>query len=78
MVLDEAAQKDGSKRAVYADSAYRSQERESQLAIAGIASEICEKGVRDRPLTERKGSINHSVRVDADLQIGARSVLAWN
>ena len=58
MVLDEAAQEDGSKRAVYADSAYRSQERESQLAAAGIASEICEKGVRDRPLTELQKAMN--------------------
>jgi IS5 family transposase len=58
MVLDEAAQADGSKRAVYADSAYRSQERESQLASAGIASEICEKGVRDRPLTELQKAMN--------------------
>lgn len=58
MVLDQAAQADGSKRAVYADSAYRSQERESQLAAAGIASEICEKGVRDRPLTELQKAMN--------------------
>jgi IS5 family transposase len=58
MVLDEAAQEDGSKRAVYADSAYRSQERESQLAAACIVSEICEKGARDRPLTELQKAMN--------------------
>ncbi len=40
------------------DSAYRSQQKEASLATANIASQICEKGARNHPLTaEQKASI---------------------
>ena len=38
------------KRAIYADSAYRSQEKEAQLAAANIPSQIGGKGARNHPL----------------------------
>ena len=58
VLLDQAEQGDGEKRPVYADSAYRSQEKEAQLAAANIASRICEKGVRNHPLTEAQMASN--------------------
>lgn len=57
-VIDPAEQDDGSKRAVYADSAYRSADIEADLAAQGIASEICEKGARNRPLTDEQKAAN--------------------
>ena len=39
---------------VYADSAYRSQAQEENLAEAGIESKIMEKGSRNKPLTKRQ------------------------
>jgi IS5 family transposase len=59
-LLDEKVQEDGGKRAVFADSAYRSQETEAQLAVAGIPSQICEKGARNCPLTEQQKMTNHA------------------
>jgi len=73
---DQAAQEDGGKRAVYADSAYRSQEKEAQLAAAGIPSRICEKGVRDRPLTELQKAMNKAkskVRARVEHVFGAQA-----
>ena len=68
-LLDMAEDESGKKRAVYADSAYRSQEKEDQLSSAGIASQICEKGVRDHPLTEeQKASNKEKSRVRARVE----------
>lgn len=53
--LDEASQ----KRAVYADSAYRSSVQEAQLQGDGIESQVCEKGTRGKPLTEEQKTANH-------------------
>lgn len=53
-LLDDTPQADGRKRAVSADRAYRSQERDAQLVKAGLPSEICEKGSRGHPLTEEQ------------------------
>ena len=53
-LLDYTKPADGSTRPVYADSAYRSQEREIQLATAELQSQICEKGSRGHPLTEEQ------------------------
>lgn len=58
-LLDKCADADGSKRAVYADSAYRSKEREVDLAEQQITSQICEKGARGHPLTEEQKADNH-------------------
>lgn len=43
-LLDQGEDELGNKRAVYADSAYRSEEKEAQLKTDRIASQICEKG----------------------------------
>jgi IS5 family transposase len=48
----------GRKRALYADSAYRSQAREAALAAAGIPSQVHEKGARNRLLTEAQKASN--------------------
>lgn len=42
----------GGKRPVYADSAYRSAEREADLAERGLESQSHEKGTRAAPLTD--------------------------
>ena len=44
VLLDQSEDASGKKRAIYADSAYRSQEKEASLATVNIASQICEKG----------------------------------
>lgn len=63
-LLDQTEDADGNKRAVYADSAYRSQEKEQQLAAAKIQSQICEKGARNHPLTcEQKASNTEKSKV---------------
>jgi len=43
---------------VHADSAYRSEEIETKLAEKKIESQICEKGYRNRPLTEEQKTSN--------------------
>ncbi|HEY8096530.1 MAG TPA: IS5 family transposase [Methylobacter sp.] len=75
-VLDQTAQEDGNKRTVYADSAYRSQEREAQLAEAGIPSQICEKGARNCPLTEAQkasNTVKSKVRARVEHVFGAQA-----
>jgi IS5 family transposase len=57
-LLDKEADANGDKRAVYADSAYRSAEREAKLAQQNITSQICEKGRLGRPLSEEQKSDN--------------------
>lgn len=57
-LLDQAIDEDGNKRAVYADSAYRSQEHEEKLAADNMPSQICEKGTRGRPLTDAQKESN--------------------
>ena len=58
-LLDQTLDENGNKRAVYADSAYRSKEQEARLEAAGIESQVCEKGSRGHPLTEEQKSANH-------------------
>lgn len=50
--------KDGNKRPVHADSAYRSKEQEAKLVQHGIKSEIHEKGARNHPLTDEQKAAN--------------------
>ena len=58
-LLDIDADANGDKRAVYADSAYRSAEREAELAQQNIPSQICGKGSRGHPLSEEQKAGNH-------------------
>jgi transposase, IS5 family len=57
-LVDASPDEQGQTRAVYADSAYRSAERESDLEAAGIESQICEKGTRGTPLSEEQKRSN--------------------
>jgi IS5 family transposase len=57
-LLDQRMDAAGEKRAVYADSAYRSQEREAALAAEGFESQIHEKGARGHPLTDEQKAAN--------------------
>ena len=57
-LLDQTEDHEGKKRGIYADSAYRSQEKEAQLAAANIPSHISEKGARKHPLTEEQKASN--------------------
>ena len=43
---------------VFADSAYRSQEREAALAAAGLESWIVERAYRNKPLSEEQNARN--------------------
>ena len=64
-LLDQSTHADGNKRTVYADSAYRSQEREVKLAAENMPSQICEVApahpcARDiRASLHIKGARNH-------------------
>lgn len=58
-LLDKEADANGDKRPVYADSAYRSAEREAELVQQNITSQICEKGSRGHPLSEEQKAGNH-------------------
>lgn len=75
-LLDQAPNEDGSKRAVYADSAYRSQEHEEKLATGNLPSQICEKGTRGHPLTDVQKETNRiksKVRARVEHVFGARA-----
>jgi IS5 family transposase len=76
VLLDQAEDEDGKKRALYADSAYRSLEKEEKLAADNIPSQICEKGSRNHPLTdEQKASnkIKSKVRARVEPVFGAQA-----
>lgn len=49
---------DNSSQDVWADSAYRSEENERQLAAAGMRSQVHRKGKRNKPLTESQKKSN--------------------
>jgi len=75
-LLDHSMNEDDKKRAVYADSAYRSKEKEQQLAQDCIPSQICEKGVRNHPLTEEQKISNRKkskVRARVEHVFGAQA-----
>jgi IS5 family transposase len=57
-LLDQTSDAKGEKRAVYADSAYRSKDREETLAADGFESQIHEKGTRGHPLTDEQKASN--------------------
>jgi transposase, IS5 family len=75
-LLDHQLTQNGEKRPIYADSAYRSQEREGELAKHGMRSEICEKGSRNHPLTDAQKESNRQkskVRARVEHVFGAQS-----
>ena len=57
-LLDQSEDAPGEKRPIYTDSAYRSNEREEDLAEAGIESQICGKRTRGTPLTDAQKASN--------------------
>lgn len=57
-VFEEILDYSGEQPVVCADSAYRSQEKEKDLAAKNITSQICEKGSKNHPLTEAQKSLN--------------------
>ncbi|MDQ6646579.1 MAG: transposase, partial [Pseudomonadota bacterium] len=76
VLLDQTEDEHGDKRAVYADSAYRSQEKEQLLADAHIASQINEKGRRGHPLTDEQKASNKNkskVRARVEHVVGAQA-----
>ena len=76
VLFGQTEDKDGNKRAVYADSAYRSKEKEEQLAAAKMPSQICAKGARNHPLTEQQKASNKEkskVRARVEHVFGAQA-----
>lgn len=57
-LLDHTRNAEGEKRPVFADSAYRSKEKEAYLADNEIFSQVHEKGVRGTPLTDEQKEAN--------------------
>jgi IS5 family transposase len=77
-LLDQTVGLDGDKRAVYADSAYRSQAQEQRLADVEIESQVCEKGTRGKPLTEEQKQSNRTkskVRARVEHVFGAQAAM---
>ncbi len=66
------------KRPVYADSAYRSAEREADLAKQDLESQIHEKGTRAAPLTDDQRAANRkksTVRARVEHIFGAQAAM---
>ena len=77
-LLDQTVDAEGKKRAAYADSAYRSKEREQTLAQDGFESHIHEKGTRGHPLTEEQKTSNRiksKTRVRVEHVFGAQHAM---
>ena len=77
-LLDQTIDADGNKRAAYADSAYRSEAQEQRLVEADIASQVCEKGTRGKPLTEEQKLSNRTkskVRARVEHVFGAQAAM---
>ena len=75
-LLDQTTDEDGHKRAVYADSAYRSEAQEERLVADNLPSRICEKGKRGHPLTDTQKAANRlksTVRVRVEHVFGAQA-----
>jgi IS5 family transposase len=68
----------GRKRPAFADSAYRSAEREAELLKQGVASPIHEKGTRAAPLTDEQKASNREkskVRARVEHIFGAQAAM---
>ena len=77
-LLDQTVDAEDKKRPVYADSAYRSKEREERLAADGFESQIYEKGTRDHPLTDEQKASNRvksKTRVRVERVFGAQHAM---
>lgn len=77
-LLDQTTDVNGNKRAVYADSAYRSEAQEQRLVDADIESQVCEKGTRGKPLTEEQKQSNRTkskVRARVEHVFGAQAAM---
>jgi transposase, IS5 family len=77
-LLDEHADEQGQKRALYADGAYPSEALAAQLAAAGIPNQICERGYRTHPLTEQQKASNRiksRIRARVEHVFGAQAHL---
>jgi len=77
-LLDHSEDEHGKKRPVYGDSAYRSADHEKQLAEDKIESQICEKGVKNSPLTEEQKKSNREkskVRARVEHVFGAQAAM---
>ncbi len=77
-LLDQTIDAEGNKRAVYADSAYRSEAQEQRLAHVEIKSQVCEKGTRGKPLTEEQKLSNRTkskVRSRVEHVFGAQAAM---
>ena len=75
-LLDQTTAEDGHQRAVYADSAYRSQAHEEKLAADKLPSRMCEQGTRGHPLTDLQKATNRvksRVRVRVEHVFGAQA-----
>jgi IS5 family transposase len=78
VLLDQTVDAEGNKRAAYADSAYRSKEREQILAQDGFESHIHEKGTRGHPLSEEQKTSNRiksKTRVRVEHVFGAQHAM---
>jgi IS5 family transposase len=77
-LLDQSEDEQGKKRPIYADSAYRSAEHEKQLAEDEIESQICEKGTKNKALTEEQKKSNREkskVRARVEHVFGAHKIM---
>src|SRR5450756_1212448 len=77
-LLDQTSDAKGEKRPVYADSAYRSKDREETLAADGFESQIHEKGTRGHPLTDEQKASNRvksKTRVRVEHVFGAQHAM---
>ena len=59
---------------MYADSAYRSKDREETLAADGFESQIHEKGTRGHPLTDEQKASNR-VKSQTRARVAAAELL---
>jgi IS5 family transposase len=78
VLLDQSTNEQGKKRPIYADSAYRSQEQEAKLIASNMDSQICEKGVKNKPLTEEQKLSNRAkskVRARVEHIFGAQAAM---
>jgi IS5 family transposase len=57
-VMDKLITPDENSKAIYADSAYRSRQREKRLRTEGYRSHICTKGRRDNKLSKFQKALN--------------------
>jgi transposase, IS5 family len=77
-LLDQTIDAEGNKRAVYADSAYRSEAQEQRLPDADIESRVCEKGTRGKQLAEEQKLSNRTkskVRARVEHVFGAQAAM---